>query len=59
VFSVANAEEQIKLFKNSKEAKLVPFTDGVHFLSYTHEQEVQNELLKFIRTWGKPVKTSL
>ncbi|KAL2071402.1 hypothetical protein VTL71DRAFT_12637 [Oculimacula yallundae] len=33
VYSVRNAEEEIELFTNSKEAKLVTVPDGQHFLS--------------------------
>ena len=51
VFSVKNAEEEIRLFSNSAKAKLVPFEGGVHFLSYTHPQKVHQELLEFVHTW--------
>jgi len=36
VYSVSNAQEEIKLFTNSKDAKLVTVKDGQHFLSASH-----------------------
>ncbi len=51
VFSVANAQEEIKLFTNSVQTKLVPLQGGVHFLSFTHPARVHQELLDFIRRW--------
>lgn len=51
VFSLANAQEEIKLFKNSVDAKVVPFSGGVHFLRWTHEQKVHQEILDFIYKW--------
>ncbi|KAI1324930.1 Alpha/Beta hydrolase protein [Xylariaceae sp. FL0255] len=49
VFGIANAEEEIKLLKNSPSAKLVRCEGGVHFLSWTHPETVQRELMQFIR----------
>lgn len=51
VFSAANAQEEIKLFTNSKEAKLVTLKDGVHFLSFTHPKEVHQNILEFTNKW--------
>ena len=36
VYTVANAQEEIKLFTNAKDAKLVVVQDGQHFLSFSH-----------------------
>lgn len=36
VYTVPNAKEEIKLFTNSKDAKLVVVQDGQHFLSFSH-----------------------
>ncbi|KAK0104088.1 hypothetical protein ONS96_005188 [Cadophora gregata f. sp. sojae] len=36
VYSAANAQEEIKLFTNSKDAKLVTVKNGQHFLSASH-----------------------
>ncbi|RKU41002.1 hypothetical protein DL546_004040 [Coniochaeta pulveracea] len=52
VFSFANAEAEIKLFTNSPEAKLVKMDDGVHFLSFTHQKEVHQNLLDFTKKWA-------
>lgn len=59
VFSVANAAQEIKLFTNSADAKLVSFKDGVHFLSYTHGDEMRQELVKFLYTWVNGKKAVL
>lgn len=53
VYSVANAEEEIKLFVNSPDAKLVIVKDGQHFLSASHPQEVDNALIDFVGKWHK------
>lgn len=51
VFSVANAQEGIKHFVNSKDAQLVIMENGVHFLSFTHKKEVHGEILNFTSHW--------
>lgn len=48
VYSVANAKEEIKLFVNSPDAKLVIVKDGQHFLSASHPKEVDNALIEFV-----------
>ena len=53
VYSVANAEQEIKMFVNSPEAKLVTVKDGQHFLSASHPEEVDNALLEFVGRWHK------
>jgi pimeloyl-ACP methyl ester carboxylesterase len=52
VFSFTNAEAAIKLFTNSPGAKLVKMEDGVHFLSFTHQEEVRQNILDFTREWA-------
>ena len=59
MFSLANAQEEIKLFKNAVYAKVVPFEGGVHFLSWTHEKEVHQHILDFIREWDGHGRGSL
>jgi len=49
VYSVANAEEEIKLFKNSPDAQLVTVEDGQHFLSFSNPKEVVENLLTFVK----------
>lgn len=48
VYSVANAEQEIKLFTNSPDAKLVTVKDGQHFLSFSHPKEVGQALIDFV-----------
>lgn len=51
VYSVSNAEEEIKLFKNAKSAELILVADGQHFLSASHPKEVDEALIKFVDKW--------
>lgn len=53
VYSVKNAEEEIKMFQNSPQAQLVTVQDGQHFLSASHPQEVDNALIDFVKKWHK------
>lgn len=48
VYSVKNAEEEIELFVNSPEKKLVVVPGGHHFLSWTHPKEVDELVLEFV-----------
>lgn len=59
VFSVRQAEEDIKLFTNSAEAKLVVCEGGVHFLGSTHGEKIRLELLEFVSKWNKGRKSVL
>ena len=52
VYSVANAEEEIKLFTNSPDAQLVTVKDGQHFLSASHPKEVDAKLVEFVGKWA-------
>jgi len=52
VYSVANAEEEIKLFKNAKVAELKTVQGGAHFLSASHPKEVDNALIEFVGKWA-------
>lgn len=54
VYSIANAEEEIKLFTNSPDAKLVTIRDGQHFLSASHPKEVAAALIEFIGKYHNP-----
>lgn len=51
VYSVANAEQEIKMFMNSPEAKLITVENGQHFLSASHPKEVDNALIEFVQRW--------
>lgn len=52
VYSVSNAQEEIKLFKNSMSAELFLVPDGQHFLSASHQKEVDEALVKFVENWA-------
>jgi pimeloyl-ACP methyl ester carboxylesterase len=51
VYSVANAEDEIKLFVNSPDAELRVVQGGRHFLSATHPDEVDTATIEFIDRW--------
>ena len=51
VYSIANAEQEIKMFVNSPEARLITVKDGQHFLSASHPKEVDNALIEFVGKW--------
>ena len=51
VYSVSNAEEEIKLFVNSRDAELRVVDGGQHFLSATHPDEVNTATVEFIKRW--------
>jgi len=53
VYSVANAEEEIKLFVNSPDASLETIESGQHFLSFSHPKEVDSALIQFVGKYGK------
>ena len=53
MYSVANAEEEIKMFTGSPEAKLVTVEDGQHFLSASHPEMVDEALVEFVTKWHK------
>lgn len=58
VYSFKNAEEGIKLFTQSVEAKLVRVEGGVHFLGWVHPQVVARELLNFVHTHSRAGEAS-
>ena len=49
VYSVANAQEEIKLFTRSSDAKLQVVEGGQHFLSASKPKEVDAGVLEFIK----------
>lgn len=53
VYSVKNAEEEIKMFVNSPDAKLKVVEGGQHFLSFSHPKEVDGALIEFVGKYGK------
>jgi len=48
VYTVANAEQEIKLFTNAPSAELVVVDGGAHFLSASHPKDVDNALIAFV-----------
>jgi len=57
VYSVKNAQEEIKMMSNSSDAKLVIVQGGHHYLSWTHPKEVDAALLEFVGKNSKGMKT--
>lgn len=51
IYSVANAEEEIKLFVQSPEAEVVTVKDGQPLLSASYPKEVENALVDFVGRW--------
>jgi pimeloyl-ACP methyl ester carboxylesterase len=49
VYSVKNAQEAIKLFVNSPDASLSIVEGGQHFLSATHPEQVDKEVIEFLK----------
>ncbi|KAI5202133.1 alpha/beta hydrolase fold family protein [Aureobasidium subglaciale] len=56
VYSVANAQEEIKLFVNSPDATLQVIEGGPHYLNYTKAREVDGALIKFLSKYVKQAK---
>jgi pimeloyl-ACP methyl ester carboxylesterase len=53
VYSVANAEREIKLFVKSPDAQLKVVEGGQHFLSYSHPKEVDGAVKEFVGKYGR------
>ena len=51
VYSVANAEDEIRLFVNSADAELRVVEGGRHFLSASHPDDVNAATVEFINRW--------
>jgi pimeloyl-ACP methyl ester carboxylesterase len=52
VYSVANAEEEIRMFTRSPEARLETVEGGQHFLSASNPAEVGSAAIEFVKRWG-------
>ena len=50
MYTVANAKEEVGLFRNSPDARLSVVEGGQHFLSASHPQEVNAAVVDFIKT---------
>jgi pimeloyl-ACP methyl ester carboxylesterase len=51
VYSVANAEDEIKRFVNSADAHLRVVEGGRHFLSASNPDDVNAATIEFINRW--------
>ncbi|KAI4730218.1 alpha/beta hydrolase fold family protein [Aureobasidium sp. EXF-10728] len=56
VYSVANAEEEIKLFVNSPDATLQVIKGGPHYLNYTKAREVDAAVVSFLTRYVNQAK---
>ncbi|WP_421107865.1 alpha/beta fold hydrolase [Streptomyces sp. NEAU-S77] len=52
VYSVANAQEEIRMFTRSPEARLEVIEGGQHFLSASHPAEVDSAAIDFLKRWA-------
>lgn len=52
-YSVPNAEEEIKLFTSSSDARLQVVEDGEHYLSASHPKVINKALMEFVQKYGK------
>ncbi len=53
VYTVKNAEREIKMFVNSPDARLQVVEGGKHFLSFSHPKEVDEALIGMAERYGK------
>lgn len=51
-YTVANAEEEIKMFVNSRDVRLQVVEGGQHYLSASHPQIVDNAVMKFVEKYS-------
>ena len=52
VYSVPNAQEEIRMFTRSPEARLETVQGGQHFLSASNPTEVDAAAIEFVRRWA-------
>lgn len=52
IYSVANAEEEIKLFVDSPDARLVVVDEGQRYLSASHPEVVGSALIELVREYS-------
>lgn len=52
IYSVRNAEEEMKLFVNSSDARLKVVEGGSHYLNYTHAGQVDAVLVEFLSRYA-------
>lgn len=59
MYSVANAQEEIKLFTNSPEARLEIIEGGQHFLNASKPNEVMDKAIAFVTKYAPRAVSSL
>ncbi|MFF7656736.1 alpha/beta fold hydrolase [Streptomyces sp. NPDC007983] len=52
VYSVPNAQEEIRMFTGSPEARLEIIEGGQHFLSASHPEKVDSAAIEFLKRWA-------
>lgn len=52
MYSVANAQEEIRMFTNAKAAELSVIEGGAHFLSASHPKQVDEAIIEFVHKWA-------
>jgi len=52
VYSVSNAQEEIKFFVNAKSADLITVPNGAHFLNASQPEVVDQATINFIGKWA-------
>lgn len=50
-YSVANAEQEIELFANAREARLVTVSEGCNYLNASNSVEVNTAVVDFVNKW--------
>jgi pimeloyl-ACP methyl ester carboxylesterase len=53
VYSVKNAQREVKKFVNSPDVQLKVVEGGEHFLSFSHPNDVDAALVEFVGKYGK------
>lgn len=53
VYSVENAQEEIKMFTKSPDAQLMVVPGGAHFLSFSNPKEVDSGMIEFVKKHHK------
>lgn len=57
IYSVPNAEQETKIFKNPPGVRLVTVKDGQHSLNSSHPKEVADNLAEFVGKYNRQEST--
>lgn len=52
IYSIANAKEEVQMFTGTDAKDLVIVEGGQHYLSASHADEVDSQVLQFVRRWS-------